>query len=157
MRDVKQNGKDIDNILESYPGEPRYLIALLQDVQAEYNYISEENLTLICDHVGVPLTQAYAVATFYESFSLEPRGEHEIKVCLGTACHLKGGQRLVENLSRDLGIEPGQTTPDLKFTLDTVHCLGACALAPVAVADEEYHAKVTSKKLNKIIKDLSAE
>lgn len=154
---MKQDVKDIDTILESYPGDPRYLISLLQDVQAEFNYISEENMILICDHVGVPRTQAWAVATFYESFSLEPRGEHEIKVCLGTACHLKGGQRLVDNLSRDLGIKPGETTADLKFTLDTVHCLGACALAPVAVADDEYYAKVTSKKLKQIIKDMSAD
>jgi len=154
---VKNQTKDIDSILETYPSEPRYLISLLQDVQAEYNYISEENMNLICDHVGIPITQAWSVATFYSSFSLEPRGEHEVKICLGTACHLKGGQRLVDNLSRDLGIEPGKTTPDLKITLDTVHCLGACALAPVAVVDENYHANVTSKKLNKIIKTLSEE
>ena len=154
---MKQDVKDIDTILESYPGDSRYLIGLLQDVQAEFNFISEENMTLICDHVGVPLTQAWAVATFYKSFSLEPRGEHEIKVCLGTACHLKGGQRLVDNLSRELGIQPGETTQDLRFTLDTVNCLGACALAPVAVVDEEYQAQVTSRKLNKVIKNLSAE
>jgi NADH-quinone oxidoreductase subunit E len=154
---VKQEGKDIDAILERYPEEPRYLIALLQDVQAEYNYISEENLKLICEHLCVPVTQAWAVATFYKSFSLEPRGEHEIKVCLGTACHLKGGQRLVENLTRDLGVQPEETTPDLKFTLDTVNCLGACALAPVAVVDEEYQAQVTSKKLKKTIQKLAAE
>jgi len=154
---VKQEGKDIDTILERYPEEPRYLIALLQDVQAEYHYISEENLKLICEHLGVPVTQAWAVATFYKSFSLEPRGEHEIKVCLGTACHLKGGQRLVENLTRDLGIRPEETTADLKFTLDTVNCLGACALAPVAVVDEEYQAQVTSKKLKKTIQKLAAE
>jgi NADH-quinone oxidoreductase subunit E len=103
------------------------------------------------------VTQAWAVATFYKSFSLEPRGEHEIKVCLGTACHLKGGQRLVENLTRDLGVQPEETTPDLKFTLDTVNCLGACALAPVAVVDEEYQAQVTSKKLKKTIQKLAAE
>lgn len=154
---MKQEGKDIDAILERYPEEPRYLIALLQDVQAEYNYISEENLKLICEHLCVPVTQAWAVATFYKSFSLEPRGEHEIKVCLGTACHLKGGQRLVENLTRDLGVQPEETTPDLKFTLDTVNCLGACALAPVAVVDEEYQAQVTSKKLKKTIQKLAAE
>ncbi len=157
MKDVKPEAKDIDTILESYPGESRYLIALLQDVQAEYNYISKENMTLVCDHVGVPVTQAWAVATFYKSFSLEPRGEHEIKVCLGTACHLKGGQRLVDNLSRELGIRPGETTEDLKFTLDTVNCLGACALAPVAVVDEDYQSQVTSRKLNKVIDKLSAE
>jgi NADH-quinone oxidoreductase subunit E len=154
---VKPEGKDIDTILEGYPEEPRYLISLLQDVQAEYHYISEENLKLICEHLGVPMTQAWAVATFYKSFSLKPRGEHEIKVCLGTACHLKGGQRLVENLSRELGIGPEETTPDLRFTLDTVNCLGACALAPVAVIDEEYQSQVTSRKLNKAVQRLSAE
>lgn len=154
---MKEQSIDIDIILERYPGDSRFLISLLQDVQANYNYISEENLNLVCDHVGVPITQAWAVATFYKAFSLEPRGEHEIKVCLGTACHLNGGQRIVENLSRDLGIEPGQTTSDFKVTLETVNCLGACALAPVAVVDDEYHAKVTSRKMDKIIKKFSAE
>ena len=154
---MKQERKNIDTILESYPGEPRYLISLLQDVQGEFNYISEENMNLICDHVEVPLTQAWAVATFYKSFSLETRGEHEIKVCLGTACHLKGGERLVDNLTRELGIAPGETTQDLRFTLDTVNCLGACALAPMAVVDEEYQSQVTSRKLNKIIKKLSSD
>jgi len=154
---VKPEGKDIDTILEKYPEEPRYLIGLLQDVQAEYHYISEENLKLICEHLGVPITQAWAVATFYKSFSLEPRGEHEIKVCLGTACHLKGGQRLVENLIRELGIKPEETTPDLKFTLDTVNCLGACAIAPVAVIDDEYLSNATSRKMKKTIQRLAAE
>lgn len=154
---MKPQGKDIDTILERYPEEPRYLIALLQDVQAEYNYISEENLRLICDHLGVPITQAWAVATFYKSFSLEPRGEHEIKVCLGTACHLKGGHRLVEGLTRDLGIGPEETTPDLKFSLDIVNCLGACAISPVAVIDGEYMTRATSSKLKKTVKRLAAE
>ena len=85
----------------------QHLINLLQDVQAEYSFISSEHLALICDHVGVPITQAWSVATFYKSFSLEPRGEHEIKVCLGTTCHLKGGQRLVETCERDLGVPRG--------------------------------------------------
>jgi NADH-quinone oxidoreductase subunit E len=84
---------EIDSILYRYPGHPKYLISLLQDVQAEYDYISPQHLNLICGHVGVPLSRAWSVATFYKSFSLEPRGEHEIKVCLGTACHLKGGPR----------------------------------------------------------------
>jgi NADH-quinone oxidoreductase subunit E len=152
-----QTSLDIDEILERYPGDPRYLIALLQDVQAEYNYISPESMSLVCDHLGVPLTQAWAVATFYQSFSLEPRGEHEIKICMGTACHLKGSARLAENVSRELGIEPGQTTKDLKFTLDTVNCLGACAVAPVAVIDDEYQASINSRKLGRIIKQLSKD
>ena len=107
--------QDIETILERYPRHPQHLINLLQDVQAEYSYISPEHLTLICDHVGVPVTQAWSVATFYKSFSLEPRGEHEIKVCLGTTCHLKGGQRLVEACERNLGVARGQTTADLRL------------------------------------------
>ncbi len=142
---------DIDSILDRYPPQEKYLIALLQDVQAAFHYISPEALTLVCDHVGVPPTRAWAVATFYKSFSLEPRGEHEIKVCLGTACHLKGGGRLAENLERELGVERGHTTEDLKFTLDTVNCVGACALAPVVVADEAYQANASMTKLKKLI------
>jgi NADH-quinone oxidoreductase subunit E len=152
---VKEQYTDIDTILEKYPSEPQYLISLLQDVQANYHYISEENMNLVCDYVGVPLTQAWSVATFYKAFSLEPRGEHEIKVCLGTACHLKGGQRLVDNLARKLAIQPGQTTPDLKVTLETVNCLGACAIAPVAVVDETYYPKMTAQKIDKILKKMS--
>jgi NADH-quinone oxidoreductase subunit E len=154
---VKQNHLDIDAILNKYPGEPRYLISILQDVQASYQYISEENMVLVCDHLGVPLTQVWSVATFYKAFSLKPQGEHKIRVCQGTACHLKGSHRLVENLSRELGVQAGDTTEDLKFTLETVNCLGACALAPVAVVDEKYYAKVTAQKLDKVIKKVSAE
>ncbi len=154
---MKEQNIDIDTILERYPGEPRYLISLLQDVQASYDYISEEYLRLVCDYVGVPVTQAWSVATFYKSFSLEPKGEHEIKVCLGTACHLKGAQRLVDNLSRKLNVEPGHTTADQKVTLETVNCLGACAIAPVAVVDEKYQGRMNARKLDKIIKEYSKE
>ena len=147
----------IDDILERYPSRPEYLIFLLQDIQSAYNYVSPEALNLVCDHVGVPLTQAYAVATFYKSFSLEPKGEHEIKVCLGTACHLKGGERLIEDWERKLKVKAGETTPDLKFTLDSVNCLGCCALSPVMVVDEEYHAKASSSTINKIIKKFANE
>lgn len=148
---------DIDDIIERYPGRPDSLIFLLQEIQAAYNYISPEAMTLVCDHTGMPLTQAYAVATFYKSFSLEPKGEHEIRVCQGTACHLKGSLRLVENLSRELKVKPGSTTKDLKFTLETVNCLGACALAPVAVIDDKYYAKVTARKLDSALKKISTE
>jgi NADH-quinone oxidoreductase subunit E len=148
---------EIDSILDRYPGHPKYLISLLQDVQTEYDYISPQHLNLICGHVGVTLSRAWSVATFYKSFSLEPRGEHEIKVCLGTACHLKGGPRIVEALERDLSIKRGQTTADLRFTLETVNCLGACALAPVLVVGEDYHPNVTIRKVNKLIKQLGTE
>jgi NADH-quinone oxidoreductase subunit E len=148
---------EIDSILDRYPSHPKYLISLLQDVQAEYDYISPQHLNLICGHVGVPLSRAWSVATFYKSFSLEPRGEHEIKVCLGTACHLKGGPRILEALERDLSIQRGQTTEDLRFTLETVNCLGACALAPVLVVGEDYYPNVTVRKVNKLIKQLATE
>jgi NADH-quinone oxidoreductase subunit E len=143
--------KDIEIILEQYPRHPQHLINLLQDVQAEYSFISSEHLALICDHVGVPLTQAWSVATFYKSFSLEPRGEHEIKVCLGTTCHLKGGQRLVEACERDLGVPRGHTTEDLQFSLETVNCLGACALAPVVMIDADYLGRATMRNLKKCL------
>jgi NADH-quinone oxidoreductase subunit E len=148
---MKQTTTDLDALLERYPGEPRRLISLLQDVQAEYNYISPEAMSAICQHVGVPLTQAWSVATFYSAFSLQPKGEHIIKVCLGTACHLKGSGRLVDNLCRDLSIDPGETTKDLKFTVETVNCLGACALAPVVVMDGKYYGGMNSAKMDKLI------
>ncbi len=149
VRDEKSPEKPSKASWNCYPRHPQHLINLLQDVQAEYSYISPEHLTLICDHVGVPVTQAWSVATFYKSFSLEPRGEHEIKVCLGTTCHLKGGQRLVEACERDLGVARGQTTEDLRFTLDTVNCLGSCALAPVVMVDEDYLGRATIRTLKK--------
>jgi len=151
---MKPARQDIEIILEQYPRHPQHLINLLQDVQAEYSYISPEHLTLICDHVGVPVTQAWSVATFFRSFSLEPRGEHEIKVCLGTVCHLKGGERLVEGCERDLGVKRGGSTEDLRFSLDTVNCLGACALAPVVVVDDQYLPNTTHPRLSKLIKKL---
>jgi len=140
---------DIDSIMERYPRHPQHLISLLQDVQAAFNYISPDHLNLICEHLGVPITKAWSVATFYKSFSLEPRGEHEIKVCLGTTCHLKGGERLMECCERDLGVERGRTTEDLKFTVETVNCLGSCALAPVVMIDNEYLGGATIRSLKK--------
>jgi NADH-quinone oxidoreductase subunit E len=123
-------------------------------VQAAFNYISPDHLNIICDHLGVPITKAWSVATFFRSFSLEPRGEHEIKVCLGTVCHLKGGERLVEGCERDLGVKRGGSTEDLRFSLDTVNCLGACALAPVVVVDDQYLPNTTHPRLSKLIKKL---
>ena len=152
---MKKQFVNIDDILDRYPPDPRHLIALLQDVQAEYNYVSPEAMQLVCDHVGVPPTQAWSVATFYQSFSLEPRGEHEIKCCMGTACHLKGSGRIVEGLERDLGIEAGKTTPDLQFTLDTVNCLGACAMAPVVMIDEDYIGGANQASVRRYLKKLN--
>ena len=109
---------------------------------------------MICDHVGVPQTQAWSVATFYKSFSLEPLGEHEVKVCLGTTCHLKGGDRLVEACERNLGVDRGHTTEDLRFTLETVNCLGSCAQAPVVMVDEDYLGRANLRVLKKRLEKL---
>ncbi|MBU0970752.1 MAG: NAD(P)H-dependent oxidoreductase subunit E [Proteobacteria bacterium] len=139
----------MDELLDQYPPKPEYLIGLLQDIQDHQGHISYDAMLLASEHTRVPLTQAYSVATFYQSFRLDPPGEHEIKVCLGTACHLNGGQQLVDGLSRKLGIEPGETTEDMMFTLSTVNCVGACAIAPVAVVDEKYYPGATMRKLEK--------
>ena len=152
---VENKLSDIDEILDRYPGESRYLISLLQDVQAKYNYISEENMNLVCDHIGVPVTQAWSVATFYKAFSLEPRGEHEVCVCLGTACHLKGGERLTESIERELNVQRGGTTEDMSLTLDTVNCLGACAMAPVVKVDDEYIGEATQDSVSKYLKRIT--
>ena len=147
----------IDEITERYPASPEYLIFMLQDVQKSYGYIPPEAMDLICEQTGVPASQAYSVATFYQSFRLEPQGEHTIKVCLGTACHLKGGQRIMDELKRRLQVEPGETTPDMKFTYTSVNCVGACALAPVMVIDDQYYPSITVRKLEKQLKALSRE
>ncbi len=147
----------LENILKRYPPSSEHLVSALQEVQAKFNYIPAEAMTAVCNHLGVPISRGWAVATFYKSFSLEPKGVHEIKVCLGTACHLKGGARLVEGLERELKVERGHTTKDLHFSLDTVNCVGACALAPVVVVDEGYQANTNSRKLKKYLKQVTNE
>jgi NADH-quinone oxidoreductase subunit E len=151
---MEHYGVQLDEIIERYPDKPEYLIFLLQDIQSSYGYISPDAMQLACERTGVPLTQGYSVATFYQSFRLDPSGEHEIRVCLGTACHLNGGQRIVEDLQRRLKVQPGETTADMRFTLNTVNCVGACALAPVVVIDNEYHPHATAKKIEKHLKSL---
>ncbi|MCX5916554.1 MAG: NAD(P)H-dependent oxidoreductase subunit E [Deltaproteobacteria bacterium] len=145
--------KKVNEIINKYNGEKNWLIAIFQDVQAEYRYLPKEAIGLVANRLKIPLTQAYAVATFYKSFSLVPRGEHEIHVCLGTACHLRGGQRLVENFQRTLAVKAGETTKDMKFTLETVNCLGACALAPLVRVDQKNYGKVTTDQVQKIVKE----
>ena len=133
----------VDEILGHYGERREALIAILQDIQTQYNYLPPEVLQMVAARLGISLSRVYKVATFYKSFSLLPRGRHEIKVCRGTACHLKGSSRILEGLERDLGIRRGGTTENLRFTLTTVNCVGACALAPMVVVDEDYHGGAT--------------
>jgi NADH-quinone oxidoreductase subunit E len=150
---MKMDFKRVDEIIDKYNAERSSLIGIFQDIQAEYRYLPKEAISRVVERLGIPLTQAYMVATFYKSFSLVPRGEHEIHVCLGTACHLRGGQRLIENFERNLGVKAGGTTKDMKFTLETVNCLGACALAPLVRVDQKNYSKVTADKVSKIIRE----
>ncbi|MBW2149342.1 MAG: NADH-quinone oxidoreductase subunit NuoE [Deltaproteobacteria bacterium] len=142
----------VEEILQRYGGRREALITILQDIQAQYNYLPPEVLQVVAGRMGVSLSRVYKVATFYKSFSLLPRGRHEIKVCMGTSCHLRGSQRILESLERDIGLQRGGTTEDLRFTLTTVNCVGACALSPVVVVDEDYHGCTTPSRIAKVLK-----
>jgi NADH-quinone oxidoreductase subunit E len=143
----------VDSIIDRYRAEPGSLTTILQDIQAEYNYLPKPALIKVSERVGLPLSQAYSLATFYKAFSLEPRGRHLISVCLGTACHVRGGVRIKEKLERDLKVRAGQTTKDKMFTLQTVNCLGCCALGPIVVIDGQYHGQVTQSSVSSILKE----
>jgi NADH-quinone oxidoreductase subunit E len=145
----------LDSILKRYDNNPAQLIPILQDVQRAENYLPRESLELIAEKLAIPIVRIYAVATFYKAFSLKPRGKHIIQVCMGTACHVRGGARIVDKMVRDLDIQPGETTKDMKFTLETVNCLGACALGPIVVVDGEYHGQMNPPKWDKIYKTLN--
>jgi NADH-quinone oxidoreductase E subunit len=142
----------LEGILSKYEGEGTDLIPVLQDIQDSYNYLPKDELKVVATRLNVPLTQIYSVATFYTMFSLVPKGEHQLKVCLGTTCHLRGGNRLVDSVASRLGCEVGYTTKDGSFSLETVGCLGSCAQAPVMMIDDKYFARVTVDKVPKILK-----
>ena len=142
----------IDAIIDGYEGKTSGLTTILQDIQDEYNYLPPQAMEHVAEKMGLPLSQVLHVATFYKAFSLEPRGKHLITVCLGTACHVRGGVRLVEQIERLLKIRAGGTTPDMQFTLETVNCVGSCALGPVMIVDGEYYGKMVSSKVGRVLK-----
>jgi NADH-quinone oxidoreductase subunit E len=144
----------VDAILDRYSGERRWLINILFDIQAEFRYLPREALEYVAKRVSAPLIDIYGIATFYKAFSLTPRGKHIITVCLGTACHVRGSIGVLEELQRSLNVKPGGTTEDRLFSLETVNCLGACALGPVVVIDEEYHGQMTPAKARTLIGDV---
>ena len=136
-------------------GEDASLISVLEEIQARYRYLPQAAMVLVSERLGVPLSQVYSVATFFKAFSLTPRGRHLINVCLGTACHVRGAVRILEKIERDLGIGSGETTKDLKFTLETVNCVGACALGPIVIVDEEYHGGMSTDKVDAVLEKYS--
>lgn len=145
--------KDLSEILKSFKGENEFLIPTLEKVQEEFGYISEEAVSAIADLAGISDSQVFGVASFYSHFRFVPQGRHSIKVCLGTACHIVGGKRILEELERELGIKSGETTEDLKFSLESVNCLGCCALGPLIVVDDKYYGQLTPVKAINALKE----
>ena len=146
------NGK-IDQIIDKYQGDASALIQVLLEIQRENRWLPNEALKKVSKKLEVPLNQIQHIATFYKSFSLVPRGRHEVQLCLGTACHVRGGPRILDRVEEVLGIQAGQTTTDMKFTLETVNCLGCCALGPVMVVDGKYHGKIVPAKVEDVLKN----
>jgi len=141
----------VEEIIREYDSSRESLISILQDVQSEYRYLPESILKLVARKLGLPLIQVYGVATFFKAFSLKPRGKHLLSVCLGTACHVRGAPAVLDAVERELCIEPGETSEDMQFTLETVNCLGACALGPIMVMDGEYHGQMVPGKVQATI------
>jgi NADH-quinone oxidoreductase subunit E len=148
---------EIANIIRSEAEEALgqgSLIGALEAIQERYRYLPPEAIILTSEYFGVPLSQTYAIATFYNSFSLKPKGKHCMHVCMGTACHVRGSPQVLDRLEVKLNIHAGETTQDRKFTLETVNCLGACALGPIIVTDETYAGQMTPQKVDQLLRNL---
>lgn len=142
MEVMEKNHEGIEDIIMSYGGSPDLLISILQDVQSECHYLPEYALRQVARSLDLPLIQVYGVATFFKAFSLKPRGKYLVNICLGTACHVRGAPAVLEEMGRRLDIKSGETTEDMQFTLESVNCLGACALGPIVVVDGKYYSQM---------------
>lgn len=142
----------IDTVLSKFCGKPGALIPVLEEIQEISGYLPESIQRHVAKGLGIPLSIVYGVVTFYSFFTMKPRGKHQVRICLGTACHVRGSKRILEELEQDLMIEPGECTPDRSFSLEVVRCLGACGLAPVMVVDDQTHKQVKAAKLTQILK-----
>jgi NADH:ubiquinone oxidoreductase subunit E len=152
-----ERARIVEGIIASYDSQAGKLIGILQDVQGKFNYLPEDVLKYVSERTGTPLSKIYGIAGFYGSFSLTPRGKFVVRVCMGTACHLKGAAKISDAISQELGIEHGETTRDGLFTLERVNCLGACALAPVVTINDRYHGQMTVAKMMGLIEGCAAE
>ena len=141
----------VDGIIDRYEGERGVLIQMLLDLQSEFNWIPKEAIARISERMRIPKSQIYRIASFYKAMSLNPVGRHLIQVCLGTACQVRGAPKIMDRVKESLGIEEGETTPDMRFTLRRVNCLGCCAMGPVVVVDGDYHGKVTPSEVKDIL------
>jgi len=147
----EQMGEKLSSILDKYRRDGGMLVSILQDAQAELGYLAREALVEIATGLEVPLTQVYSVATFFRAFSLTPRGRHLIDVCMGTACHVRGAVGILEAVERETGIAAGDTSEDLRFSLDTVNCVGACALGPIVIVDGKYEGEVRIDRVKSLL------
>jgi len=141
----------MEKIFTEFKANQRDLIHILHKVQAEYGFISPEAIAAISKHLKISENEIYGVLTFYKAFCLKPRGEHLITICMGTACHVRGAPRILDEFKRGLGIEPGETSEDNLFTLETVNCVGACALGPIVISNGDYHGQMKTREVDKLI------
>jgi NADH-quinone oxidoreductase subunit E len=148
---MKINEKTVRDIINRNNNEKSNLLAILTDIQNEYNWLPPQALKIVADELGIHLIDVYGVASFYHAFSLSPRGKHVVTVCQGTACHVRGAPFILDRIKGQLGVDPGCTTKDEQFTLETVNCLGACALAPIVVVDGDYHGQATVQKADGLL------
>jgi NADH-quinone oxidoreductase subunit E len=152
---VKKLKEQVRQVLDKYQGDKSALIDILHDTQSTIGYLPREALEEIHQGLGVPLSRVYSVATFFKAFSLTPRGRNLINVCMGTACHVRGSDKVLAQIEKELGIKNGENTRDLKFTLETVNCVGACALGPMVIIGEDYHGEMTPEKVSDVLKNYS--
>jgi NADH-quinone oxidoreductase subunit E len=153
--DADEAGAAVRRAVKKYGGQRRAVIQVLQELQGRLRWLSPETLEAVARELGVSAAHVFSVATFYKAFSLEPRGRHLCTVCMGTACHVRGGGAILEHFERKLGIRAGETTPDREYSLERVNCLGACALAPLAVVDGRYFGQMTETKANQVLGELT--
>lgn len=149
---IKVDLAQVDEIIDRWGQDPEFVIEMMQDVQEAFRHLPLLALERMAEVTGADLARLHHVATFYKAFSLEPRGETSIQVCTGTACHVRGAARVLDAFARDLGLNPGETTEDLKFTLEAVRCLGCCTLAPVVTMGGELHGGIDSSKVGKLLR-----
>ncbi len=142
----------VDTILQNHPKDPSSIIQVMLDIQNELYYLPRDVIEYISDYLHVPLSRTYYLATFYKAFSLKPKGKYPIAVCTGTACHVQGAVKILEQIERELNIKEGETSADKKFSVETVRCLGCCGLAPVVTVGKSLHGKVPTSKVSKILK-----
>lgn len=153
----KRVKEETEKILDKYPKEKNQLIGILNDVQEKYGYIPKQAQLAISERLSIPMAEIYGVITFYSRFTLEPKGKYNISICLGTACYVKGSQKLLDRAKEKLKIDAGQVTPDGKFSIDDVRCVGACGLAPVFMINDEVYGNATVKQLDEAIEKYSKE